>query len=63
MGQRKSRLPVVVLLRNHAIETNRAAAEVRKTGIPYLNSVALAAILRLDNVKTKEAKGITVFND
>jgi len=51
IGQCKSRFPVVVLLGDDAIKTDATAAQRLHPGIPYLDAVALAAILRLDDVK------------
>ncbi len=62
-GQPEARLPVVTLLRHHAVEPDIASLEPRHAGAPHLNPVALSAHRRPGDVEAQEAKACAVLHD
>src|SRR6185312_10496096 len=56
----KARLPVVGLLRRHAVEPDIAAREPLHAGVPDLDAVAFAAHHRPGDVATEEAEARAV---
>src|SRR5690349_11027925 len=63
IGEIEARLAIVALLRNYAVEADRATGEMCESGVPQRNPATLSSIRRLDDVQTEESERRVVLDD
>ena len=63
IGQDESRFLIILLLCNHAIETDRAQTGMSHTGLPYAQSVTAAPQIGTHNVEPEKSKVGVVIDD
>ena len=60
--EREARFPVVVLLRDDAVETDRARAGMRDRGLPDVQAKAASAQVRPHDVEAEEGEAVIVVD-